>query len=53
MTYTKDFEKTLRKLPEWIKTPVARRVVVYDGDFENNAGEVEIVNYRNLRFLWK
>ena len=50
MTYTKDFEKTLRKLPEWIKTPVARKVVVYDGDFENNAGEVEIVNYRNLRF---
>lgn len=49
MTYTKDFEKTLRKLPEWIKTPVARKVVVYDGEFENNAGEVEIVNYRNLR----
>ena len=50
MTYTKDFEKTLRKLPEWIKTPVARKVVVYDGDFENNAGEVEIVNYRNVKF---
>ena len=50
MTYTKDFEKTLRKLPEWIKTPVARKVVVYDGDFENNAGEVEVVNYRNLIF---
>ena len=50
MTYTKDFEKTLRKLPEWIKTQVARKVVVYDGDFENNAGEVEIVNYRKLRF---
>ena len=50
MTYTKDFEKTLRKLPEWIKTQVARKVVVYDGDFENNAGEVEIVNYRKLKF---
>lgn len=50
MTYTKDFEKTLRKLPDWIKTPVARKAVVYDGDFENNAGEVEVVNYRNLRF---
>ena len=50
MTYTKDFEKTLRKLPEWIKTPVERKVVVYDGEFENTAGEVEIVNYRSLRF---
>lgn len=51
MTYTKDFEKTLRKLPEWIKTPVERKVVVYDGEFENTAGEVEIVNYRSLRFF--
>ena len=50
MTYTKDFEKTLRKLPEWIKTTVERKVVVYDGEFENTAGEVEIVNYRSLRF---
>ena len=50
MTYTKDFEKTLRKLPEWIKTPVDRKVVVYDGEFENTAGEVEVVNYRSLRF---
>ena len=50
MTYTKDFEKTLRKLPEWIKTPVERKVVVYDGEFENSSGEVEIVNYRSLRF---
>ena len=26
-----------------------RRAVVYAGDFENNTGEIEIVNYRNLR----
>lgn len=42
------FEKSLKKLPQWIKTPVRRRVVVYAGDFENNAGEIEIVNYRNF-----
>lgn len=49
MTYNTEFEKSLKKLPQWIKTPIRRRVVVYAGDFENNAGEIEIVNYRNFR----
>lgn len=48
MTYNKEFESTLKKLSSWIKTPVRRKVVVYTGDFENNAGEIEIVNYKNL-----
>ena len=49
MTYNTEFEKSLKKLPQWIKAPVRRRTVVYAGDFENNAGEIEIVNYRNMR----
>ena len=48
MTYNKDFEITLKKLPGWIKTPVRRRAVVYTGDFENHAGEIEIMNYMSL-----
>ena len=48
MTYNKDFEITLKKLPGWIKTPVRRRAVVYTGDFENNAGDIEIINYKNF-----
>ena len=48
MTYNKEFENTLRKLSGWIKTPVRRKVVVYAGDFENNAGEIEIINYKGL-----
>ena len=48
MTYNKDFEITLKKLPGWIKTPVRRRAVVYTGDCENNAGEIEIMNYKSL-----
>ena len=51
MTYTKDFEKTLRNLPSWLNTPVERRAVVYAGDFENTAGEINIINYRNLSFI--
>ena len=50
MTYNKEFESTLKKLSTWIKTPVRRKAVVYAGDFENNAGEIEIVNYKNLHY---
>ena len=48
MTYNKVFENTLKKLSGWIKTPVRRKAVVYTGDFENNTGDIEIVNYKNL-----
>jgi predicted AAA+ superfamily ATPase len=48
MTYNKEFENTLKKLSGWIKTPVRRKAVVYAGDFENNAGEIEIINYKGL-----
>lgn len=50
MTYNKEFENTLKKISDWINTPIRRKAVVYVGDFENNAGEIEIINYRNLRF---
>lgn len=48
MTYNKEFENTLKKLSGWIKTPIRRKAVVYAGDFENSAGEIEIINYRGL-----
>lgn len=51
MTYNTSFDKSLRKLPEWIGTPVRTKAVIYNGDFENEAGDVKIVNFRNLRHL--
>ncbi len=48
MTYTKSFEKTLKKLPEWLNDPVSRRGIIYNGDFENTAGDIEVLNYRNF-----
>ncbi|MBR5215705.1 MAG: DUF4143 domain-containing protein, partial [Bacteroidales bacterium] len=48
MTYNKDFEHSLKKLSGWIKTPIKRKAVVYAGDFENNAGDIEIINYKSL-----
>lgn len=48
MTYHPSFEKTLRHQPEWIRTPVTCRAVVYAGDFENVVGDVKLVNFNNL-----
>lgn len=47
-TYTAEFEKSLKKIQEYVKTPVARKIVVYSGDFENTAGDIKVVNYKNL-----
>ncbi len=38
MTYTKSFEKTLKKLPEWLNDPVSRMGIIYNGNFENTIG---------------
>lgn len=48
MTYNKSFEKSLRQIDKWIQTPVVRKVLVYTGSFENTAGDIKVVNYKNL-----
>ena len=48
MTYNTEFEKSLKKISGWIKTPVKRKAVVYTGDLENTTGEIELINYINL-----
>ena len=47
-TYTAEFEKSLKKIQDYVKTPVARKIIVYAGDFENTAGDIKVVNYKNL-----
>lgn len=49
-TYTGEFSQTLKKISGWISTPVVRKTVVYTGDFENTAGEIHILNHKNLSF---
>ena len=47
-TYSPSFEDSLKKLSGWIHTPIRRKSVVYAGEFENTAGDIEVVNYRHL-----
>jgi len=51
MTYDRSFESALRALPGWVSTPVRDRAVVYAGDFQNVAGDVKVVNFRNVNGL--
>ena len=53
MTYQASFEKTLCKLPEWTGTPIARRAVIYTGNFENTAGDIWLLNYQHMSKIWK
>ena len=48
MTYNSAFEKTLAKLPQWTTSPIARRTVIYAGDFENTGGDIWLLNYRHI-----
>ena len=51
MTYVPEFGTALKKLSGWLASPVVKKCIVYNGDFENSAGEIEIINYRHLRFM--
>ena len=51
MTYQAEFAKSLKRLPEWTSTPIGRRAVVYAGDFENTAGDIQLVRYDHLHSL--
>lgn len=47
-TYNKTFEKSLKKIDSWVNGPVAKKIIVYTGDFENFEGDIQLVNYKNL-----
>lgn len=53
MTYHPDFEKALRKLPEWVATPVSDRTVVYAGELENEDKDIKLLNYKHMNKLLK
>lgn len=51
MTYHPSFEKSLRQISEWIETPIAKKAIVYAGDFENSEGNIQLLNYKRMTEL--
>ncbi|MCQ2139928.1 MAG: AAA family ATPase [Bacteroidales bacterium] len=45
------FESSLKSLTSWIGTPVKEKAVIYNGDFQNEAGVVKVVNFRSMNHL--
>ena len=49
MTYHTSFNRHIARLQDWIDIPITRRLIVYAGDFENTAGDIQLINYRHLQ----
>lgn len=45
MTYHVDFEKALKQIDGWIKTPISGKAAVYAGTLENATDEIKLLNY--------
>jgi len=51
MTYNPDFEKGLKYFSEIFKERVTAKQIIYCGELENSAGNIKLLNYRNLSAL--
>ena len=48
MTFSPSFEKVLKKVDEWLKLPVSKRMIVYAGSLEDKNGKIQLLNYKNI-----
>lgn len=51
MTYHRDFEKTLKKIDDWVSADVVSKAIVYNGDMENLYSDIKLLNYRSMKEL--
>ena len=47
MTYSTEFQKTIRKLGTYIKEPTGTQAIIYAGTMENAAADIKLVNYKH------
>lgn len=48
MTYHPTFEKGLKQMDGWLKSPVSSKAVIYAGELENTSGKISLLNYKHL-----
>lgn len=48
MTYNSQFEKGLKQIDSGVKEKVEPKAIIYTGDYENNAGDIQLLNYTHL-----
>ena len=50
-TYNTEFEKGLKTISKVFENRIDSKTIVYSGSFENTAGEIKLVNYKNIDTL--
>lgn len=51
-TYHPDFETGIRSLSDLMKERLANKIILYAGDFENTAAEIQLLNYKRMSTLF-
>ncbi|MFV0554816.1 MAG: ATP-binding protein [Mangrovibacterium sp.] len=52
MTYNSQFEKGLNRIDSGVKDKVEPKAIIYAGDYENSAGEIQLLHYAHLSQLF-
>lgn len=47
-TYNTDFEKGLKAIDKTLEGRINSKTIIYAGTFENSAGEIKVMNYKNV-----
>ena len=51
-TFHVDFEKGLKSAENTFGKRIVSKTIIYAGDYENTAGEINLLNYRNMANIW-
>ena len=51
-TYHPDFETGIRSLSDLMKERLPNKIILYAGDFENTAAEIQLLNYKRMSTLF-
>jgi predicted AAA+ superfamily ATPase len=52
-TFHTDFEKGLKSVEKTLGNRIASKTAIYAGDLENTAGNINLLNYKNLTKIWR
>jgi len=51
-TFHADFEKGLKSAENAFGKRIESKTIIYAGEYENTAGEINLLNYRNMAKIW-
>lgn len=52
-TYNRAFEKGLKVIDSVFDERIKSKTIIYAGEFENTAGDIQLINYKNMDLIFK